>query len=264
MSKFPNLKRVAFITGDVHHPPDFIKRVYYKETKRVPDYELKAAREYAKILYEYEASCTLFMTGRLVDMFPEAVVAIARMPNVEIGAHTYYAFRGPLYGYTLLIPLYKRVFGTSYGPRLLIKHDVLKVVYAFRKLKLDVKAWRTHGYEGDEYLYELLAKKRFRIVSDCKSDSFRMFSHHGLVHVCINMPVDDNIPKMSQHERTEWYRRYYKVLDVKAERGEPLVLQLHPANMALDNFDFLIGVVKRLKAAGYKLLKLSDVVCLLS
>jgi hypothetical protein len=34
--------------------------------------------------------------------------------NVEVGVHTYYAFRGALYGYTLFISVYKKMFKTSY------------------------------------------------------------------------------------------------------------------------------------------------------
>jgi len=257
-----NLKRLAFITGDVHHSPDFIKRIYYREVTVHPNCELKASLEYAKILSEFEVPCTLFITGKALDMSRNVVKRIVRLGNVEIGTHTYYAFRGPFYGYTALIPLYTKIFGTPYGPKLLMRHDVLRAIHAFKRLGLEIKVWRTHGYHSNEYLYRLLARLGFKVVSDCKSDEFKIFQHYGLIHACINMPIDDNISRLSQHKRFEWYKRYHEILNIKTERGEPLVLQLHPANMVLDNFDFLMSIVKRLKIAGYKFFKLSNVLYL--
>jgi peptidoglycan/xylan/chitin deacetylase (PgdA/CDA1 family) len=258
-AKAMNLKRLVFITGDVHHPPDLIKRLYYKEIATRSDYELRAALEYAKIVSELNASCTLFVTGKALDMFPSIVKKIASL-NAEIGGHTYYAFRGPFYGYTLLIPLYTKIFGTPYGPKLLIRHDVYRTIHALRRVRVDARAWRTHGYHGNEYLYRLLAKLGFKIVSDCISNEFRIFKEHGLTHVCINMPVDDGLSRLSSNNRIEWYRNYIRVLKQKVMRGEPLVLQLHPVNMALDNFEFLLDVIKILSKEGYMFLNLSKIV----
>jgi peptidoglycan/xylan/chitin deacetylase (PgdA/CDA1 family) len=234
---------MVFITGDVHHLPDFVKRLWYGGLKLPEDYDLKAGFEFVKVLSEYEVPCTLFVTGKLLDAFPETIRALLSK-NIEVGAHTYYAFRGPLYGFTSLIPVYIRMFGTCYGPKLLIRHDVFKTVYAFRKIAVKPIAWRTHGYEGNKYLYSLLAKLGFKVVSECRSDKFRLFKCCGMFHVCINMPVDDDLPNKSPFERSRWYEKYLRLLDVKAKREKVLVLQLHPANMALDNFDFLSKVVK--------------------
>jgi hypothetical protein len=180
--------------------------------------------------------------------------------NAEIGAHTYYAFIGPFYGYTLLIPLYTKIFGTPYGPKLLIRHDVYRTIHALRRVRVDARAWRTHGYHDNEYLYRKLAKLGFKIVSDCISNKFRIFKEHGLIHVCINMPVDDGLSRLSSNNRIEWYRNYIRVLKQKVMRGEPLVLQFHPVNMALDNFEFLLDVIKILSKEGYTFLNLSKIV----
>jgi len=251
---------MVFITGDVHHPPDFIKRLWYGELKLREDYEIKAGFEFVKILSEHEVPCTLFITGKLCDTFPETVNALLLNDNVEIGANTYYAFRGPLYGYTLLIPVYRRIFGASYGPKLLIRHDVFKTTYAFRKLRVQTIAWRTHGYEGNDYLYSLLAKVGYKIASDCRSNTFKFFKRYGIFHVCINMPVDDLLPNMPPKERSRWYEKYLKLLNIKAKREKVLVLQLHPANMALDDFDFLLKVIKTLLKLNASFHKISFLV----
>ena len=257
--KIKCLRKIVFLTGDVHHPPDLIKRVYYRETSIPPDYELKASLLYAKVLNEYGTSCTLFVTGKVLDMFPEIVSEITELANVEIGAHTYYAFRGLSYGYTFLVPVYTKMFKTPYGPKLLIRHDVFRAIQAFKKLGLKVLSWRTHGYQGNEYLYRLLAKLSVKLVSDCRSNNLVYKTEYGIIHVCINMPVDDGISRLSWHERTKWYYKYLRILGLKAERGEPMVLQLHPINMMLDNFDFLLRVVETLKKMGYRFLKLSEI-----
>jgi len=248
---------MVFITCDIHHPPDFIKRIMYGEFKLPEDYELKVSFEFVKVLSEYEVPCTLFITGKLVDAIPEAINALLSNDNVEVGAHTYYAFRGPLYGYTSLIPIYNKMFGTCYGPRLLIRHDVFKTVYAFQKLTVKPIAWRTHGYKGNEYLYLLLAKLGFKILSDCRSNTFKLFWHYGMLHICINMPVDDDLLNKSPYERLRWYEKFLRLLDIKAKQEKALVLQLHPTNMALDNFDFLAKVIKVLLKSNARFHKLS-------
>ena len=250
------MKIMVFITGDVHHSPDFIKRLWYGELKLPEDHELRFVPEFINVLSEYEIPCTLFMTGRLYDTYPERINALLN-DNVEIGAHTYYAFRGPLYGYTLLVPIYERAFGTSYGPKFLIRHDVFKTVRAFQRLGIRPLAWRTHGYEGNEYLYALLAKLGFKIVSDCRSNTFRLFKRHGILHVCINMPVDDILPSLSASEKSRWYEKYLRLLNIKAKQERALVLQLHPANMALDDFDFLSKVIKMLLKLNVSFRKIS-------
>ena len=239
------IRPVVFITGDIHHPPDLIKRLSYGELGIPEDYELRAGLEYVKVLHEYNVPCTLFITGKLVDTFSETVKSlISSYDNVEIGAHTYYAFRGLLYGYTLFIPVYRKLFGTPYGPKHLIHYDVLKTVKAFLKLGVRPIAWRTHGYEENDYLYSLLAKLGFKIISDCRSERFKVFKRNNILHVCINMPVDDNLPNMSPSERASWYEKYIKLLNIKVRQEKALVLQLHPVNMALDNFDFLLKIIK--------------------
>jgi len=60
------MKTMVFITGDIHHPPGFIKRIMYGEFKLLEDYELKASSGFVKVLSEYEVPCTLFVTGKLL------------------------------------------------------------------------------------------------------------------------------------------------------------------------------------------------------
>jgi peptidoglycan/xylan/chitin deacetylase (PgdA/CDA1 family) len=248
------MKTMVFITGDVHHL-DFTRRLRYGKLKVPENYELKASSEFIKVLSEYEVPCTLFITGKLLDSFPELSTLLFK--NVEIGGHTYYTFRGPLYGYTLLRPIYKKMFGTYYGPKLLIRHDVFKTMHAFQKLNLKPIAWRTHGYEGNEYLYSLLAKLGFKIVSDCRSDTFKLFKCCRILHVCINMPTDEDLPTKSLTERLRWYEKYLRLLSMKAIREKALVLQLHPANMALDNFYFLAKIIKLLLKSNARFHKIS-------
>jgi len=253
------MKKIAVITGDIHHLPDHIKRVFYGTLRFPADHELKAAYKYAKILYELSIPCTLFITGVLVNKFADRIKQLIALKNIEIGPHTYYAFRGPLYGYTTLISAYSKFFGCPYGPKIIIRHDVFRVIHAFRKLGIEPKVWRTHGYCGTTYLYKLLSKLGFKIVSDCISNTFKIFKYYTMVHICINMPTDEILSQLSQHERRIWYQKYMRRLKLKSENKEPLVLQLHPVNMILDNFEFFIDILRLLKRLGYNFMKLSEI-----
>jgi hypothetical protein len=153
--------------------------------------------------------------------------------------------------------MYRKLFGTPYGPKHLIHYDVLKTVKAFSKLGVKPIAWRTHGYEENDYIYYLLAELGFKIISDCRSERFKVFKRNNILHVCINMPVDDNLHNMSPSERASWYEKYIKLLNIKVRQERALVLQLHPVNMALDNFDFLLKIIKVLLKVDSLFYKLS-------
>lgn len=253
------LGRVAVITGDVHHPPDLIKQLYYGKRVAVCC-ELHVAQYYLKILKEFGMSATLFATAMLVDKCSEIVLNLVKSYDVELGMHGTYAFRGLLWGYTVLIPLYKRLFGSPYGPKILVRHDVFKAINIFKKVGVEARIWRTHGYQGNKYLYNLLARLGFKAVSDGWSKIFKIEKQGPLFHVYINMPVDDLLPHLSYDERRRWYLKYLKLLRNKIDHGEPLVLQLHPANMVLDGFEFFVEVLEVLKKRGYEILKLTELI----
>lgn len=99
----------------------------------------------------------------------------------------------------------------------MIHYDVLKTIKAFQKLGIKPIAWRTHVYEGNEYLYYLLAKSGFKMVSDCRAETFKIFKEGDILNVCINMPVDDGLGNKPYVERSEWYERYLRLLDIKAK-----------------------------------------------
>lgn len=259
MLVYTKLKRVAVITGDIHHPPDFVKQLYYR--RRVADcYEAHIAQYYLKILKDFDMCATLFATAILVNKCSEIVLNLIKNFNVELGMHGTYAFRGLLWGYTTLITLYKKLFDSPYGPKILVRHDVFRAINIFKKVGIEARIWRTHGYQGNKYLYNLLARLGFRAVSDGRSKIFKIEKQGPLFHVYINMPVDDSLPHLSYDERKRWYSKYLKLLRSKIDHGEPLVLQLHPVNMALDGFEFFIEVLEILKKRGYEILKLTELI----
>lgn len=172
------------ITGDVHHEYDAPEQQLYEGT------ELEAAQEYVEISSRYGLDVTLFLTGKSVRTEPENVRALSNRDNVEIGGHTWSAFRPQWLHQTC----FKRLFGTKYGPKPFQRMDIWRTLRVLRDtLGEPVHSWRTHSYASTSSTYEILSGSQVRAVSDIKEKEIirpQSYDSYDLVEFPINVITD--------------------------------------------------------------------------
>jgi peptidoglycan/xylan/chitin deacetylase (PgdA/CDA1 family) len=144
------------LTGDVHHHSYRGIDTWYS-----PFSEARLAIRYGEIAARYGVKVTLFITGKSCRQEPALIAELGRMPNCELGGHTYCAFRSPLHW------LWRRLgFGIT-GPVFFQARDIDKTVRAIHRLTgRRISVWRNHAYRHDQHTYALLADAGINIVSD--------------------------------------------------------------------------------------------------
>lgn len=238
---------MIILTGDVHQR-------FSPSSHGVRESELRLAREYVKIAKSYHLKTTLFLTGRSVLESPGVAQSLARDSQVELGGHTFSAFRPKL--------LHKsfKLFGAShYGPTWYQKMDIQKTLAVFeRVLGQRPRAWRTHAYLSDEGTYQLLAAAGFKWVSDkiCRAcQPYQLIK--GLKMVPINVLPDhehlyhgkrtprrvaaSNWPGdafgRNSYPAQEWLARVCRQVQDINNQGGIVTLEVHPICMfSLDKF----------------------------
>lgn len=171
------------LTGDVHH-----MRLQNDDQKYLDNTEVETAIEYARIAARAGIKITLFVTGKAVHEEPRKVKRLAEMENVELGGHTYWAFR-PKWLYN---GLFSRVLGISNGPAFFQNYEIRKTIRIFnRLLGVNIVSWRDHAYRQDKNTYHLLAQNGIRFVSDeVRPDALTPSTKGGLVLVPLNVVPD--------------------------------------------------------------------------
>ena len=144
------------LTGDVHHHSYRGVDTWYS-----PYSETRLALRYGEIAARHGVKITLFITGKACRQEPALIAELSRMPNCEIGGHTYCAFRSPMHW------LWKRIgFGVT-GPVFFQARDIAKTVRSIERLTgKRIRVWRNHAYRHDQHTYALLTKAGIDIVSD--------------------------------------------------------------------------------------------------
>jgi hypothetical protein len=237
------------LTGDVHHlsmkgaDQPFLKLS-----------EVDAAQQYIEIAEGYGIKTTLFLTGKSVFEERESVANLINRPGLEIGGHTYSAFRPKLF-----YKIYRRMFGLKNGPCFVQRHDIQKTVKIFLDCyDLQLKSWRNHAYRNDKNTYPLLLQNGIRFVSDLASpDIKRPFIKKKLIHVPINILPDhdflyhgDRIPgsfdeslllktnfNMTAMTGEQWLRKVKEQVAYVTNLKGVATLLVHPACMEiLDGF----------------------------
>jgi len=255
---------MIYITGDVH---DGLWGTY--EYKNLGRHELGAVKEYLRILRKYNLKSTLFINGILLDKYPEEVRELLEK-DVEFGGHTYDNF-----GKINIIKSYlsRKHFGCVYGSfRYQIK-DIKKTKKAFERFGLKMTSWRTHAFSSNEKTFEILGRGGVKFVSDLLGKQKPFKDKNGVIHVPINLPVDQNtisygILKPENRnpfasctkgriEAEEWFE-IVKRRVIKNEKNKVnSILLVHPSTMALlDNFKLFKKLAKFL--SKYKTMKISD------
>ncbi len=144
------------LTADVHHFLGTPGQLMYKDS------ESKLAKKYLEIAKKYNLKVTLFITGKAFKEDKEDIKKILNFSNMEIGGHTWSAFR-PIW----IHKIFKLLTGSVYGPCFYQKSDIRKTLFIIEeKTGARPVSWRTHAYESDENTLKILEREGIKIVSD--------------------------------------------------------------------------------------------------
>lgn len=236
--------KFAFITGDVHHP---------LSKDRWDQREIEFASEYSDIIEEKGAKSTLFLTGKLIEAERKRTKALSNREEIEIGGHTYSAFRPKV-----IHKAFRFFLRNPYGPKFYQKNDINKTINAFSKINKDIHSWRTHCYRGNRDTYDILKSVGINTVSDQRLTSgFGFYLDDGLLKIPINTPTDECISPSRDNEN--YKRDLWKSIDKHIAKNESVVLQLHPKRQKmLDQFKTLSDVIERLQKERYTFLKIKE------
>ena len=217
--------------------------------------ELDASIEYVNIAQSYGIKTTLFLTGKSVLEEPEVARSLASNPFVELGGHTYAAFK-PLFFYKLSQVLLNR----RNGPYFFQNHQVKKTVQIFKEiLNVSIWSWRDHGYREDQNTKKILVRNKIKFISN--EVDFKALGESiigGMVSFPVNtLPDHDYIfhgdlsnsnngcyadVKYSESgkrmEACEWLEVVKEQVRLITKKGGCATLLVHPACMKItDDFE---------------------------
>jgi hypothetical protein len=149
--------------------------------------ELEAAVKYVKIAKKYGVKVTLFLTGKCFVEERFTARELLKFDNLEIGGHTWNAFRFRPFHYISRLTL-----GSFYGPRFYQRWDIEKTLNIIEdKTGKKCRSWRGHAYHGDTITEELLAKRGVKVVSnEVDAEANIRELNNGLISLPINTLPD--------------------------------------------------------------------------
>lgn len=260
--------RMICLTGDVHQEYDSGEQSCYEGT------EFEAALEYVEIARSYDIDLTLFLTGAVTETNAKAVRALDGRTGVEVGGHTWNAFRPQWLHRTLFL----RLFGSVYGPKLFQRRDIDRTLSVLEAcLGRPVRSWRTHAYESNAATYEVLSASSVAYVSDEKDpDATAPFAYdaYDLVEFPINvLPDHEHLyhgPRTREsvqhlfdigwsdafgpesYDVDQWHERVLGGIDSVEAAGGVATLLVHPGCMsAVDGFETFERICDHVASNGY-------------
>lgn len=264
------------LTGDVHQQYNGAEQQLYEGS------EVDAALEYVDIAQRYNIELTLFLTGKVVHAERNKVDIISGKDHVELGGHTWSAFR-PRWLHTL----FQRGLNSIYGPKLFQRIDIWRTLRTLRQLREEpITAWRTHSYQSTETTYEILSGSSVRIVSDQKdvdAASPYEYEDYDLIELPINIITDHehlyhgartynsvqaNIDNgwsdtfgPESYEIAEWTDKVIAGIDQVEQADGIATLLIHPACMKVaDDLQHFEQICAHISDQGYETYAVSDIV----
>jgi hypothetical protein len=249
MDIFNSKEKIVCLTGDVHH-----MTMHGKDQKHLNCTELESAVEYANIAKSYGIKSTLFLTGKSVMEECNNASDLVLNNFVEVGGHTYSAFK-PLLIYRLSHVLLNR----KNGPYFFQNYQVKKTIKIFKNLlNISIDSWRDHGYREDKNTKGILVKNGIKFISnDVNYNATTPLKSNGIISVAINtFPDHDYIfhgdylneqccyqseKKPGDLDRRveieEWLDNVKNQVELITNNGGCATLLVHPACMKItDNF----------------------------
>jgi len=153
--------------------------------------EVEAAIDYAEMAAEYDVPVTLFITGRTAVEEPERIKTLARMDNVEIGGHNYWAFETPVHkAWRAVEKITDGLIGSWNGPRTFQQYEIRRTIKMLNNCGADVTTWRDHAYRHDQNTATLLAEAGITHFSDSVGPDEVVQEKNGVTVVPVNTPPD--------------------------------------------------------------------------
>ncbi len=192
------------LTGDIHH-----MSLKNGNQAHCDITEVQVARRYLKMLEEANVKVTFFVTGKCFAEEWDDLKPICDHPLVEIGGHTYAAFKPDWWHRA-----WNKINGSYNGPQWYQRRDVRKTVDIIRKKSgRRICSWRNHMYMHGPFTEKVLHECHISICSDgVKRDAIGPVPHHsGILNFPINVMPDHE--HLYHAERTPewvnwWVRRY--------------------------------------------------------
>lgn len=263
------------LTGDVHQEFGSGEQEHYEGT------EFEATLEYIEILREYQLDITLFLTGVVAEENRERVQELSKEEFIEIGGHTWSAFR-PQW---LHQKIFSKVAGSIYGPKLFQKRDIKRTLQTLRALSDEpITSWRTHAYRSTSATYDILSDTSIEFVSDLKAPDERRPFHYDdreLIEFPINVITDHEHLVHASRDRAavkqlqkagwsdefgsesyvvdDWTDLVISKIDRVEQEGGLSTILVHPGCMkAADNFSSFERLCSHISSRGYETRKMED------
>lgn len=177
------------LTGDIHNMSLGTSEQVYLDGKYT---EVELGMTYLEIAQRCNLKVTFFVTGKSVLEEAKRIRRMTEFQNLELGGHTYNAFRPSLFYF-----IFDKVFRLRNGPKFYQKMNITRTINALGKItKTQVVSWRDHAYRYDKNTFNLLKEIGLKCVSDIVSPNLLMPQRidYGLVSVPINtMPDHEHI-----------------------------------------------------------------------
>lgn len=252
---------MIFVTCDVHQMDMQTKEHAY--LSKIPTL---LAEKYTSICLSNNLKHTYFYTGKALQENPVLAKELILTNYVEIGGHTYSAFRynNALHKLRVWSRSKYHLFPFQYM-------DIYKTANVFRSNGFPQPvSWRTHSYRSDYFTPVLLRLNGFRYISDEKKRDGKPYkTNSGIISVPINvMPDHEHLihgPKCELGvndrkwegdcfgnvflEKEHWADMLLKQIYDNEKSGVDSVILIHAECMdALDKMNTFEAICKELKS----------------
>jgi len=233
---------MIFLTGDIHHMSMKTRDQALLDNRT----EVDCCVPYLKIANFYGIKPTLFFTGKAVKEEGTKIKRLYSDYSLEIGGHTYRAFRFRHFRKTssYFYGACSRLLGLRNGPRILQKRDIELTIKTIQNmLGVHISAWRNHGYRRDKNSYKLLSTFGIKIVSDdvdCNKH-FPEKVEENLYSFPINVLPDHeylrhSIEHQTSYEISQWRGIVERqIVEIEDEYRGIAILLVHPACMFIED-----------------------------
>ncbi|QOR61943.1 polysaccharide deacetylase family protein [Sulfurovum sp. ST-21] len=192
------------LTADLHHMS--LKTGNQLHSDRT---EMSLAGEFVKMMEARDIKGSFFITGRSFEEEWDEVKPIVESPNIEVGGHTYEAFKPEL-----LHRVWNKLTKNYNGPYAYQYYDTKKTIdIIYKKTGKRINIWRNHMYMHGPNTEKILKSLGIDICSDgVKKENFTLQKDDtGLYNLPINIIPDHE--HIIHAERTpewiaQWQKRY--------------------------------------------------------
>lgn len=192
------------LTGDIHH-----MSLKTGNQAHCDMAEVQVAKRYLDMLQEANVKVTFFITGKCFAEEWEELKPICDNPLVEVGGHTYAAFKPELWH-----RMWNKLNGSFNGPEWYQRWDTCKTVDIIkRRIGKTIQCWRNHMYMHGPYTEKILHGCGIAVCSDGVDRHSTGPEQHptGVLNFPLNVMPDHE--HLYHAERTPewvawWVRRY--------------------------------------------------------